>query len=156
LTEATHFTHILEPFAAKHGLSLNEFSERYDNGTPRERELDEYFLHDRAVSVPCSMMRCVCVPADLRGSCGHFFSFVGALIIPIPFKVQRTFNLQHVGGTPLTWLEPDLSPFYLSPDVDYCMASNAVGMIFDLATTRIGPSWRGAYLTDRERPGINV
>ena len=48
-TEATHFTHILEPYAHKHGLSINEFSERYNDGTLKEPELDEYFLHDRAV-----------------------------------------------------------------------------------------------------------
>ncbi|GBE87888.1 trehalase-domain-containing protein [Sparassis latifolia] len=48
-TEATHFTHILEPYAAKHGLSVLEFSERYTDGTIKEPELDEYFLHDRAV-----------------------------------------------------------------------------------------------------------
>ena len=48
-TEATHFTHILEPYAAKHGLSVLEFSERYNDGTIKEPELDEYFLHDRAV-----------------------------------------------------------------------------------------------------------
>ncbi|KAH9015970.1 alpha,alpha-trehalase-neutral trehalase [Lactarius deliciosus] len=48
-TEATHFTHIIEPYAAKHGLSINEFSERYNTQTIREPELDEYFLHDRAV-----------------------------------------------------------------------------------------------------------
>jgi alpha,alpha-trehalase len=48
-TEATHFTHILEPFAHKHGLSVNEFSERYNDGALSEPALDEYFLHDRAV-----------------------------------------------------------------------------------------------------------
>ncbi|KAH9831602.1 trehalase-domain-containing protein [Rhodofomes roseus] len=48
-TEATHFTHILEPYAAKHGLSVLEFSERYTDGIIKEPELDEYFLHDRAV-----------------------------------------------------------------------------------------------------------
>ncbi|KAL7279293.1 hypothetical protein ACG7TL_007134 [Trametes sanguinea] len=48
-TEATHFTHILEPYAQKHGLSVLEFSERYNDGTISEPELDEYFLHDRAV-----------------------------------------------------------------------------------------------------------
>ncbi|EPT01656.1 hypothetical protein FOMPIDRAFT_96258 [Fomitopsis schrenkii] len=48
-TEATHFTHILEPFAHKHGLSVLEFSERYNDGVIKEPELDEYFLHDRAV-----------------------------------------------------------------------------------------------------------
>jgi alpha,alpha-trehalase len=33
-TEATHFTHIIEPYAAKHGLSINEFSEQYNSETP--------------------------------------------------------------------------------------------------------------------------
>ncbi|CAK5269700.1 unnamed protein product [Mycena citricolor] len=48
-TEATHFTHILEPYAAKHGISVLEFSEKYNDGILHEPELDEYFLHDRAV-----------------------------------------------------------------------------------------------------------
>lgn len=48
-TEATHFTHILEPFAMKHGLSVLEFSEKYNDGSLQEPQLDEYFLHDRAV-----------------------------------------------------------------------------------------------------------
>ncbi|KAJ7024752.1 alpha,alpha-trehalase-neutral trehalase [Mycena alexandri] len=48
-TEATHFTHILEPFALKHGLSVLEFSEKYNDGLLKEPALDEYFLHDRAV-----------------------------------------------------------------------------------------------------------
>ncbi|KAF9643761.1 trehalase-domain-containing protein [Thelephora ganbajun] len=48
-TEATHFTHILEPYARKHGLSVHEFTEKYNHGTLKEPELDEYFLHDRAV-----------------------------------------------------------------------------------------------------------
>lgn len=48
-TEATHFTHILEPYAEKHGISVLEFSEKYNNGVLKEPALDEYFLHDRAV-----------------------------------------------------------------------------------------------------------
>jgi len=48
-TEATHFTHILEPFAEKHSISVLEFSEKYNDGIIQEPELDEYFLHDRAV-----------------------------------------------------------------------------------------------------------
>lgn len=48
-TEATHFTHIIEPYAAKHGISILEFSEKYNNGDLKEPQLDEYFLHDRAV-----------------------------------------------------------------------------------------------------------
>jgi len=48
-TEASHFIHILQPFAKKHGISVNEFTERYNDGIISELELDEYLLHDRAV-----------------------------------------------------------------------------------------------------------
>lgn len=48
-TEATHFTHILEPYAAKHRMSINDFIENYNDGTLKEPELDDYFQHDRGV-----------------------------------------------------------------------------------------------------------
>jgi alpha,alpha-trehalase len=48
-TEATHFNHIIEPYAEKHGLSIEEFNEQYNRGSIIERELDRYFVHDRAV-----------------------------------------------------------------------------------------------------------
>lgn len=50
-TEATHFVHILEPYAHKYGMTCPEFIEAYNryDGTVNEPELDEYFLHDRAV-----------------------------------------------------------------------------------------------------------
>ncbi|WVQ70013.1 uncharacterized protein L199_008237 [Kwoniella botswanensis] len=48
-TEATHFTHILQPYAQKLGISVNEYIEGYNNLTIHEPELDEYFLHDRGV-----------------------------------------------------------------------------------------------------------
>ncbi|KAI9342114.1 trehalase-domain-containing protein [Pilaira anomala] len=48
-TEASHFVHIIEPFAEKHNLSVDEFNEKYNDGTIQEPELDEYFMHDRAV-----------------------------------------------------------------------------------------------------------
>lgn len=48
-TEASHFTHVLQPYADKHGMSVNEFIQQYDDGEIKEPELDTYFLHDRAV-----------------------------------------------------------------------------------------------------------
>jgi alpha,alpha-trehalase len=48
-TEAGHFLHILEPYAEKHGLSFEDFVEKYNSGEIKEPKLDEYFLHDRAV-----------------------------------------------------------------------------------------------------------
>lgn len=48
-TEASHFTTVLQPFADKFGISVNEFNEKYNAGEVNEPKLDEYFLHDRAV-----------------------------------------------------------------------------------------------------------
>ncbi|KAJ2964667.1 hypothetical protein NQZ79_g564 [Umbelopsis isabellina] len=48
-TEASHFDHIIEPFAKKHGVTIEEFDQLYNDGVIKEAELDEYFLHDRAV-----------------------------------------------------------------------------------------------------------
>lgn len=48
-TEASHFTHILEPYAKKRGLSTEEFVKAYNSDSIKEPELDRYFLHDRAV-----------------------------------------------------------------------------------------------------------
>ncbi|KAK5105844.1 hypothetical protein LTR62_001974 [Meristemomyces frigidus] len=48
-TEASHFVHVLTPYAKKHGMTFDQFVEAYNHGTIREPELDEYFLHDRAV-----------------------------------------------------------------------------------------------------------
>jgi neutral trehalase len=48
-TEASHFTHILQPYAQKKGISVNEYIDGYNDGTIKEPELDEYFMHDRGV-----------------------------------------------------------------------------------------------------------
>lgn len=48
-TEATHFVHVLEPYAKKHGVSFKDFVQKYNSGEIKEPELDVYFLHDRAV-----------------------------------------------------------------------------------------------------------
>ncbi|KAJ1971670.1 alpha,alpha-trehalase nth1, partial [Dimargaris xerosporica] len=48
-TESTHFDHILEPFAEKIGVSIDEYKELYNSGKVQEPQLDRYFVHDRAV-----------------------------------------------------------------------------------------------------------
>eukprot|EP00834_Sanchytrium_tribonematis_P000914 NODE_19_length_47148_cov_1.447810.p5 type:complete len:596 gc:universal NODE_19_length_47148_cov_1.447810:14102-15889(+) len=48
-TESSHFNHILEPYAKKHGIGLQEFTEKYMSDEILEPELDQYFTHDRAV-----------------------------------------------------------------------------------------------------------
>lgn len=48
-TEASHFVHIITPYAKKHGMSFDAFVRAYNADEVDEPELDEYFLHDRAV-----------------------------------------------------------------------------------------------------------
>lgn len=48
-TEASHFVHVLKPYAEKHNMSLEDFTEAYNHRKVDEPELDKYFLHDRAV-----------------------------------------------------------------------------------------------------------
>lgn len=48
-TEASHFVHVLEPYAEKHGMSFEEFVDAYNHGKVKEPDLDDYFSHDRAV-----------------------------------------------------------------------------------------------------------
>ncbi|EQL03676.1 neutral trehalase [Ophiocordyceps sinensis CO18] len=48
-TEAGHFVHILEPYIKKHDMEFGEFVRAYNHGEVKEPQLDEYFMHDRAV-----------------------------------------------------------------------------------------------------------
>ncbi|RUS16250.1 trehalase-domain-containing protein [Endogone sp. FLAS-F59071] len=48
-TEASHFNHIIEPYADALGVSISEYVDMYNAQEILEPELDDYFLHDRAV-----------------------------------------------------------------------------------------------------------
>ncbi|KAF9348179.1 alpha,alpha-trehalase nth1 [Mortierella sp. AD094] len=48
-TEATHFDHVIKPYADAKGISIEEYSRMYNEGEVHEPELDNYFKHDRAV-----------------------------------------------------------------------------------------------------------
>ena len=48
-TEASHFKHVLKGYHEKLNMSFEEYVHGYNHGTIKEPELDEYFLHDRAV-----------------------------------------------------------------------------------------------------------
>jgi alpha,alpha-trehalase len=48
-TEASHFVHMLQPYAAKYHMTYDEFVSAYNHKTILEPGLDLYFLHDRAV-----------------------------------------------------------------------------------------------------------
>ena len=43
------YTHVLEPYAEKYNMKIEEFGRAYTNRELKEPDLDVYFLHDRAV-----------------------------------------------------------------------------------------------------------
>ncbi|KAJ8105602.1 hypothetical protein ONZ43_g7365 [Nemania bipapillata] len=47
--EPGHFDTVLMPFALKYSISIDEFTERFNNGEIDEPELEEYLQHDRGV-----------------------------------------------------------------------------------------------------------
>jgi alpha,alpha-trehalase len=47
--EAGHYDGVLRTYAAKEGMSTEEFAEAYDAGTVHEAALDTFFIHDRAM-----------------------------------------------------------------------------------------------------------
>ncbi|CUM66027.1 uncharacterized protein PRCAT00003681001 [Priceomyces carsonii] len=48
-TEPSHFNSILEPYTKKYNVSQLEFIDMYNHDKVHEPDLDEYFLHDRAI-----------------------------------------------------------------------------------------------------------
>nr|WP_037325571.1 trehalase family glycosidase [Salinimicrobium terrae] len=48
-TEEGHFEGVLKKFAAKHNLPVAEFEGKYQSGEILDKELDEYFRHDRSL-----------------------------------------------------------------------------------------------------------
>ena len=48
-TEPSHFDSVLKPYAAKNKMTMEDFIFAYNEGLVDEPELDDYFLHDRAV-----------------------------------------------------------------------------------------------------------
>ncbi|KAJ2311392.1 alpha,alpha-trehalase nth1 [Coemansia sp. RSA 2705] len=48
-TESTHFDHTVQPYAERLGVSVDAFKRMYARDEIHEPELDEYFVHDRAV-----------------------------------------------------------------------------------------------------------
>lgn len=47
--EPGHFDAVLRPYSHKHHVSIPEFIQLYNDGKVHEKDLDEYFLHDRAI-----------------------------------------------------------------------------------------------------------
>ncbi|OAP58629.1 hypothetical protein AYL99_07719 [Fonsecaea erecta] len=144
-TEASHFVHILTPYAQKHGMTFSEFVEAYNSEKVHEPELDEYFLHDRAVresghDTSYRLEGCAANLAtidlnsllykyeiDISWCIRHYFK--DRLSIPAEFQTEA--NRKEGFETSATW---DRRARLRKARIDKYMWNEAKGMYFDYDT----------------------
>jgi len=165
-TEASHFTHLLTPYAEKHGMSFDQFVAAYNADEVEEPDLDEYFLHDRAVreSGHDTTYRLEKVAANLAtvdlNSCLYKYEidiawcirqfFKDQLIMPPEFQTEAN----RIDGyeTSATW---DRRAKMRKARMDKFLWNEKQGMYFDYDTVRkrqttyksattFWPMWAGA------------
>jgi alpha,alpha-trehalase len=144
-TEASHFVHILTPYAKKHGMTFEEFVEAYNTDKVKEPALDDYFLHDRAVreSGHDTSYRLEGCAADLAtvdlNSCLYKYELdIGYCIgkyfgdkLLIPAEFQTDFNRKEGFETSANW---DRRRKLRKARMDKFLWNEAKGMYFDYDT----------------------
>jgi alpha,alpha-trehalase len=168
-TEASHFEHVLEPYAKKHNMSFKDFVEAYNyrKGVDEEtlKELDEYFLHDRAVreSGHDTSYRLETVAADL--ACVDINALLYKYEVDIGRVIRNHFNDKL--EVPEGFLCADMKPGHIEHSavwerrarerrrrVDKYLWDEEAGMYFDYNTkkkqrtnyesaTTFWPMWSG-------------
>ncbi|EJD06842.1 glycoside hydrolase family 37 protein [Fomitiporia mediterranea MF3/22] len=110
-TGAAPFLHIFEPYAEKSGLSVIEYIEKYDSGEIREPELDEYFMHDRAVRENGHDLS-----YRLEGCCANIGT-VDLQALLYKYEIDIATTILEVFGDRLEMEEDfSLSPFPITPE----------------------------------------
>lgn len=149
-TEPMHFFHLLMPRARARGLNMQQFAEGYNSGALKDQELDEYFLHDRAVreSGHDTSYRLERVAADLAtvdlNSLLYKYEtdiatairdrFGGSLRVPVEFQVSDKVNpaaAGHEEETAVTW---EARAAARKSAMDRLMWDETAGMYFDYNT----------------------
>nr|POF01006.1 neutral trehalase [Quercus suber] len=144
-TEATHFVHVLNPYAKKHNMSFEDFVHAYNYGHVFEPELDEYFVHDRAVresghdtSYRLEKVAAHLATIDLNSCLYKYESDIGRTIraffadkldIPSEWQVPGQPNVE----TSSTW---DRRARRRRQTMDKLMWSEEAGMFFDYNTVK--------------------
>ncbi|KAK3069340.1 alpha,alpha-trehalase nth1 [Teratosphaeriaceae sp. CCFEE 6253] len=144
-TESTHFVHVLQPYADKHKMSFDDFVKAYNYGKVHEPELDEYFLHDRAVreSGHDTSYRLERVAANLATI------DLNSLLYKIECDIARTIRAFFGDKLqiPAEWQAPGQASFEISSTwdrrakkrrlaMDKLMWSEEKGMYFDYDTVK--------------------
>ncbi|KAJ5574716.1 Neutral trehalase [Penicillium hetheringtonii] len=146
-TEPSHFTHILTPYAEKHGMTFKEFVKAYNTRAVVEPELDDYFLHDRAVreSGHDTSYRLERICADLAtvdlNSLLYKYEvdiariirvhFQDKLHIPQEFRTAATKDIEYEGSA--AW---DRRARKRKQTMDQLMWDSEKGMFFDYNTVK--------------------
>lgn len=146
-TEATHFLHLLTPYAKKYGMTFKEFVQAYNDGVIKEPDLDEYFLHDRAVRESghdtsyrlervCANLATVDLNSllykyevDIARTIRTFFK--DKLYIPPEFRTEQTRNVEY--ETSSVW---DRRARKRKLAMDKLLWDEEKGMFFDYDTVK--------------------
>ena len=146
-TEASHFTHLLEPYAKKHKMSFDEFVHAYNCQQVSEPELDAYFLHDRAVresghdtSYRLEGLAADLATVDLNSLLYKYEKDIATVIykyfgdrLPIPVEFQTSENRLARFETSATWDRRAQSRKFRMTKY---MWSEEEGMFFDYDTVK--------------------
>jgi len=146
-TEAGHFVHILEPYVKKHNMTFKEFVDAYNYGRIKEPELDEYFMHDRAVreSGHDTTYR-------FEGVCANLATIdLNSLLFKYETDIARTIRnvFNDRLEIPAEWCPPNLKPGHVETSaiwdrrakrrklaIDKYLWNEQEGMYFDYDTVK--------------------
>ncbi|MBQ4803238.1 trehalase [Aquimarina sp. MMG015] len=108
-TEKGHFDFILNKYAAKHKLNLDEFVEKYDSGEIIDEELDLYFTHDRSMRESghdtSNRLDDVCVHLNTVGINSLLYKYEQDIAYLIREAFQDKFSIDSKEFSSDFWLE---------------------------------------------------
>ncbi|MFD2564082.1 trehalase family glycosidase [Aquimarina rubra] len=107
-TEAGHFDFILNKYAEKYDLSLEEFTKKYNSGEIEDQELDLYFTHDRSMRESghdtSNRLDDVCVHLNTVGINSLLYKYEQDIAYLIREAFQDIFVVDHTKYTSFMWL----------------------------------------------------
>jgi len=162
-TEEGHFDYILNQYASKHQLSLEEFTSKYIQNQLVDEELDQYFTHDRSMRESghdtSNRLDNVCTDLNTVGLNSLLYKYE----VDIAFLIKEVFNdqfdYQGIQYTSKDWLLKSETRKDLMNDL---MWDDDIGVYYDYnfvtrtpqkieSATNYYPLWVGLCSENQEK-----
>ncbi len=103
-TEEGHFDFVLQKYAKKYKLTLEELTEKYNSGELKDAELDLYFTHDRSMRESghdtSNRLDDVCIDLNTVGLNSLLYKYE----IDVAFLIKEVFDNNFEGHDAESWL----------------------------------------------------